>query len=259
MLRGIYTAAAGMNSIQLGTDTMANNLANIGTAGFKTSRVQYQAFPAMLMNRLGKGANNTGGDDNQPIGDLNTGVQVSSTPLNYTQGSLHQTGNPLDVAINGDALFSVKTGNGQTAYTRNGSFTLSDDHQLVTHEGYAVLGTDGNPITIEPDAGELTISAQGVISSLKQGEIGTLQRVKFEDARALVKLSDSLLTGENPQVLAPNEGGTVQQGFLENSNTNVVGEMIQSITGMRLYETLQRSISTQNATLEKTVNQIGKP
>jgi flagellar basal-body rod protein FlgF len=255
MLRGIYTAAAGMNAVQLATDTLANNIANVSTTGFKTRRVQYQAFPEMLINRINQ-------DAATPIGTINSGVQIGSTPIHMAQGALRQTGNPLDVAIEGDGLFEVQLGDGSKAYTRVGAFTLNDERTLVTTEGYAVMDTSNQPIVIPARAGNNNpvINEDGSISNTTGETLGTIKRVRFANPKeALSSLGDSLFTStKTPETLTTQQGGKLVQGFLEQSNTNVVSEMMQSMIGLRLYESLQRSITSQNQTLEKAVTEVGR-
>ncbi|MFM7389922.1 MAG: flagellar hook-basal body protein [Vampirovibrionales bacterium] len=252
MLRGIYTAASGMNAVQLMTDTMANNLANATTTGFKSRRVDMESFTPITIDRLDKGSN-------RDIGSLSTGVEISSTPIYFSQGSLRKTDNPLDIAIQGDALFTIEGRNGQTQYTRNGNFTLNDKQELVTGEGLRVLDTSGSPITLPTNVSEIIVGPRGQLKTVGGEDIAQLNLVTFKRPEGLEKVSDSLLWGEEPIPLAADSKTTVIQGFLEQSNTNMISEMLNSITGMRLYESLQRQITQQNQTLGKAVNEVGKP
>jgi flagellar basal-body rod protein FlgF len=252
MLRGMYTAAAGMNAVQLATDTLANNLANVSTTGFKTRRVQFQSFPELLINRIGK---NTSTD----IGSINSGVQISSTPVQFTQGTLRQTGNNLDIALEGDGLLQVQLGNGSMAYTRVGSLTLDGNRTLVTTEGYTVMGEGDRPIVLPSGSSNVTIYPDGGISNDAGETLGMIKRVRFQNPQALTNLGDSLFTStEPPETLTGGEGAQLVQGYLEQSNTNVVAEMMQSMMGLRLYESLQKSITSQNQTLEKAVTEVGR-
>jgi flagellar basal body rod protein FlgG len=250
MLRGIYTAASGMMGVQLATDTLANNIANVSTTGYKSRRVDFQAFGDMMIHRLEP-------QKATAIGNVNTGIEIASTPVYFGQGSLRQTGNPLDVAIEGDSLLAVKTEQGQVAYTRNGALTLNRNRELTTTEGYAVLDTNGQAIQFPEQPGEIQINQDGAITLKNTGqELATLQRVRFANPSGLHKLNDSLFIGDQPLAVGKGEGGTVQQGFLEQSNTNVVSELLQTMTGLRLYEALQKSMTTQNQTLGKAVNDL---
>jgi flagellar basal-body rod protein FlgG len=249
MLRGIYTAASGMLNTQLAVDTMANNVANVNTTGFKARYVQYQAYPEIQMSRI---------DDNgsQEIGKLTTGVEIIGTPLHFSQGHLQPTGNALDVAVDGDGFMVVKLPNGETAYTRNGSLKLNQQNQLTTEGQYPVLDAGGNAITVPEGAGKIVITEDGTLSTEAGQAFGKLQMVRFSNPKGLHQLGNSLFKGDTPIEVQSGKGSSFKQGYVERSNTNIVHEMIQSITGMRLYESLQRTISTQKETLEKAVNEF---
>jgi flagellar basal-body rod protein FlgG len=249
MLRGIYTAASGMLNTQLAVDTMANNVANVNTIGFKARYVQYQAYPEIQMSRI---------DDNgsQEIGKLTTGVEIIGTPLHFSQGHLQPTGNALDVAVDGDGFMVVKLPNGETAYTRNGSLKLNQQNQLTTEGQYPVLDAGGNAITVPEGAGKIVITEDGTLSTEAGQAFGKLQMVRFSNPKGLHQLGNSLFKGDTPIEVQSGKGSSFKQGYVERSNTNIVHEMIQSITGMRLYESLQRTISTQKETLEKAVNEF---
>jgi flagellar basal-body rod protein FlgG len=248
----MYTAAAGMNAVQLATDTLANNIANVSTTGFKTRRVQFQAFPELLLNKVSKG-------DAVEIGMLNSGADISSTPVQFTQGTLRQTGNNLDVALEGDGFLQVQLGDGSTAYTRVGSLTLDETKTLVTTEGHKVIGEGNTPIVLPAGSGNVTIYPDGGISNEAGQALGMIKRVRFPNAQALTNLGDSLFTStETPETLTGGQGAQLVQGYLEQSNTNVVAEMMQSMMGLRLYESLQKSITSQNQTLEKAVTEVGR-
>jgi flagellar basal-body rod protein FlgF len=250
MLRGIYTAAAGMLNTQLAVDTMANNVANVNTTGFKARYVQYQAYPEIQMSRIDD-------EGSQEIGKLTTGVEIIGTPLHFSQGHLQPTGNALDVAVDGDGFLVVQLPNGETGYTRNGSLKLNQQNELTSEGHYKVLDAGGNPITVPENAGKIVIQEDGTISTEAGQSFGKLQMVRFSNPKGLHQLGDSIFKGENPiDVQAAKGGSGFRQGYIERSNTNIVHEMIQSITGMRLYEGLQRTISTQKETLDKAVNEF---
>jgi flagellar basal-body rod protein FlgG len=165
------------------------------------------------------------------------------------------------VAIEGDGLFEVQLGDGSKAYTRVGSFTLDENRTLVTTEGFPVMDTNNQPITLAAGASNNPIINQdGSLSNEKGEDLGTLKRVRFSNPKAsLSSLGDSLFTSNTPpETLTAQQGGKLVQGFLEQSNTNVVSEMMQSMMGLRLYESLQKSITSQNQTLEKAVNEVGR-
>lgn len=248
MLRGIYTAAAGMASQLIRTDTLADNMANLGTTGFKTESVQFQSFSEALLSRIS-------GNRQQPLGTIARGSQVRTTTINFAQGDLVQTDNPLDLAIQGKGFFAVnlKDGSG-AAYTRAGNFVRDQEGYLTTLEGHKVQGTGGD-IQIPASARKIQISSSGDV--VVDGQpLAKLNIVDFEDTHALTRKAAGIyITDADPN---PVERINVQQGYLEQSNANVITEMVNSIEGLRIYETLQKSIQLQNETLGKSVNDVGR-
>ncbi|MDX2085814.1 MAG: flagellar basal-body rod protein FlgF [Candidatus Melainabacteria bacterium] len=259
MLRGIYTAAAGMMSQMIATDTLADNLANISTVGFKKRGVTMQEFPQMLLKRI------EGNTVQATLGTIATGSAVKATPIDFQQGAIRQTGNPLDVAIEGHGFFVVQDANGQDLYTRNGSFTLDPDGVLITADGLKVQGVGGE-IQLPGPVGEIQVLENGEVmaynaQSKTHNLIGRLQVAQFENENQLDRLGHSLYKA--PEGLEPkpvNEAGgfRVKHGALELSNVNAVGELVNTITGLRLYEALQKNIQTHNETLGRAVNDVGR-
>lgn len=255
MIKGLYTAAAGMLSTMVQTDTMANNLANVNTSGFKKNGVNFQSFPELLMKRMDSRGT-------QEIGSLMSGSKVRSTAVNFDQGGIRQTGNPLDVAIQGDGFFTVQDAEGNTYYTRNGSFTLSPEGILSTLDGKVVQG-EGGSISIPPDATDIKITEEGLISSGNQ-VFGRLKIARFADNGILEKYGDTTFQPNDPDAVLPEAavddalGYKLFQGSIETSNVNVVAELVNNISGMRLYESLQKNIQMHNQTLGKAVNEVGR-
>jgi flagellar basal-body rod protein FlgF len=249
MLRGIYTAASGMLSVQVATDTLANNIANVNTVGYKTRYAQYQASPEVSITRM---QNN----ERKQVGELTTGVDIIGTPIHFSQGHLQATANPLDIAIDGDGLFAVQLPSGEIGYTRNGSLKLNQNNELVIEGGAKLLDENNTPIVMPKTLKKVVIQEDGSIRNENGAPLAQLRMVTFSNLKGLHKMGDSIFKGENPIELGKGQGGRIMQGYLEGSNTNVVHEMIQNITGLRLYESLQKSISTQSKTLEKTINEI---
>lgn len=255
MLRGLYTAASGMMSTMTSTDVIANNLANVNTVGFKRSDVMYQDFDEMLIHRLGT-------NGNQPIGRLSLGNRVSQTAVNFVQGGIIDTGNNLDLAISGEGFFSIKDDNNEIFYTRNGGFTMDNEGFLVTKQGLRVQG-EGGDILFPPDTAVIDIDQYGQISV--NGNVVDLVKItRFENKAELLPMgatmyraSGNAMELDQPDNPAQN-GYYIYQGKLEGSNTNAIGEMINSITGLRMYETLQRNIKVHSETLGKAVNEVGR-
>ncbi len=249
MLRGIYTAASGMTNVQLATDTLANNIANVNTTAYKARYVQYQAYPEIAMSRVDSSGT-------AEVGKLTTGVEIVGTPLHISQGALQPTANPMDVAIDGDGFFAVELPNGEIGYTRNGKLKLNQANELVVDGGVKILDANGSPIVVQPDYRKLTITEDGTLHTEAGQAFARLKLVRFSNPKGLQAQGDSIYRGENPVDIPPGQGGAIMQGYIERSNTNVVHEMIQSISGMRLYESLQKSINTQSGTLGKAINEL---
>jgi flagellar basal-body rod protein FlgF/flagellar basal-body rod protein FlgG len=236
---GLYAACTALVSRTEALDTIANNLANASTVGYRT---QHNVFSSVLEQ-----AGAPGDDLNQAIN--NYGL-LSGTSLDETQGALQKTGNPLDVAIQGGGFFVVQTAGGGEMYTRNGSLQVSGKGQLVTSAGDPVMGAKG-PITMPP--GTVSISPDGTISS--NGAVaGKLKVVQFPDD---VELSSA---GENYYTAPANTAkdainATVQQGMLESSNVNPVSSMVELINAQRSAEMMQRALTMFNSEIDKTASQ----
>ncbi len=250
MLKGIYTAAAGMLTTNTAIDTLANNLANVNTVGFKANRLSYQTFPEMMLNKV---ENN----EKTAIGSLVNGSQIYGSYVNFAPGGIQQTGNPLDLAIHGNGFFHVKTADGTSLYTRAGNFTMDSNGYLVTPGGEFVQGQSGN-IQLNMADGPFTISENGTISAKGQN-VNQIGLVEFQDKQTLQKLSDNLYQATSASVVSTDPPKSViQQGALEQSNVNPISELVNNIQGMRLYEALQKNIHMHNDALGKTVNEVGR-
>jgi flagellar basal-body rod protein FlgF len=256
MLKGIYTAAAGMLATELATDTQATNLANVNTVGYKGSKANFQTFAEMLINRI-----DTQGQ--KGIGSITTGSKVFSTYVSHRPGAIHETGNTFDVAISGDGFFTVKSKtNGNTYYTRAGNFTVDAQGMLTTMSGDYVQGKLGN-IQLNLDEGPFAITPKGEITG-KGRMIDQFQISRFTDNQSLEKVSENLYqttaaSQKKPEPAADQPAGfKVIQGALEESNVSPVAELINNIEGIRLYEALQKNIHMHNDALGKAVNEVGR-
>lgn len=260
MVRGLYTAWTGMVNEQKRLDVIANNMANANTTGYKKQNVTSQSFDDELAVRIND--NNTDTTRKYPIGYMNLGVKIGETYLDFSQGSLRETGNTYDLALSGDGFFTIQTTNKQgetsTKYTRDGSFTVNTEGYLVTRDGDYVLDTNGERIQI-PGAqtaqnvafdqnGNLTVDGQ---------QIATLGIVSFENPQALLIYGENMYDATDAAGLQASTA-IVNQGYLEMSNTNVIEEMVDMITITRAYEAGQKMIQTTDTTLQKAVNEIGK-
>src|SRR5690349_2863496 len=220
MLRALNAAATGMAAQQLNIDVVANNMANVNTAGFRKSRAEFQD---LLYQTLRTPGGQSGNGASLPTGiQVGLGVRTVATQALHIQGAMKQTGNSLDLAIEGNGFFQVMRPNGDLAYTRAGNLKTDADGRLVTNDGFAIEPA----ITIPPDATSVSVSTTGVISVTQPGqqnsqEIGQLQLANFANPGGLLELGRSMYQQTNasgqPVVMNPGDGGvgTLAQGFLE--------------------------------------------
>jgi len=257
MFRSLATAASGMEAQQQKLDVTANNIANVSTNGFKKGRAEF----ADLIYQQTRGAGtSTGQGTSAPAAtEIGLGVRLTSTAREHAQGELHNTGNQLDVAIEGHGFLPVTMPNGTTQYTRDGALQMTAEGKLVTSEGYAV----GGDITIPTDAQTVTISSTGqvtatIASDSQPVELGQIQLATFANPGGLEGQGGNLFretSASGSAVLGnPGEGGagSLRQGMLEVSNVNVVEEMVDLISGQRAYEVNSRVIKAADEMLGET-------
>ncbi len=261
MIRSLYVAKTGLEAEQTRMDVIANNLANVNTSGFKGSRAVFQDL--LYQNRTQPGAQSSQSTQYPSGLQLGTGVRPVSTERLMTQGNLTQTGNSLDVAINGQGFFQVLEPNGTIAYTRDGTFQLNNQGQLVTANGYLVQPT----VTIPASAQSVTIGNDGTVSVTLPGQaapqqVGALQLASFVNPTGLQSVGDNLYlqTGSSG---APNTGqptlnglGSVRQGYLESSNVNVVAELVDMISTQRAYEVNSKAVTASDQMLQYVNNNL---
>lgn len=256
MVRGLYTAYTGMVNQQKRLDTITNNLANASTTGYKREGATARAFDEYLGVRIN---DRTSAYFATPIGNMSLGVKIGENYTDYSQGSLRNTENTFDLALEGNGFFSIsftnKQGEQSIKYTRDGNFTLDADGALRTTDGDYVQGEAGD-IYIPVEAAQVAITTSGEIYADGQ-YIDTVKIVDFEDYNYLKKY------GEN--MYEPVDGATekepaavIQQGYLEASNINAVSEMVEMITITRAYESNQKAVQTADAMIEKAVNEVGR-
>ena len=242
----LRTAASGMMAQQTRTEVIANNLANVNTTGFKRSRAQFQD---LLYQNL-QGPSVLGGPDSNTAGAIQVGrgTHLAGVLRENAQGSLENTGRPLDVAIEGEGYFQIQTSSGGTAFTRDGGFQISDQGMLTTNGGNQVVPG----IKIPPEASQLTISQTGVVSYAKSGketvELGRIEIARFSNPSGLQAEGGNLFTetpasGQALSGFPGDEGmGILLQGSLEGSNVEVVQEMVDMISAQRAYELNSKAI-----------------
>jgi len=234
MVSGIDAAASGMIAQQLNIDIIANNLANVNTAGFKELLPVFKNLSDIDLKEKNKNEENFNYLDKN-IGTLSSGSVVDSTILDLKQGALRKTDNKLDFAINGDGFFVVGTDKGD-CYTRNGNFTLNDEGTLVTKDGYPVLNQSGSAITIdisETNINKLDVNEDGTLILNKQ-ELDKFKIVEFKNPTDITTVGDALYKAANNNI-KPKEAknSKIEQGFVEGSNSNVIESMINTISATR--------------------------
>jgi flagellar basal-body rod protein FlgG len=256
MVRGLYTAYTGMANEQKRLDIIANNLANSATVGYKEESVTSQAFDNMLTIKI-KDASEAFND--RPVGNMSLGVKLGESYTNYGQGSLRQTSNTYDMALEGKGFFTLsvtdKAGNVSTQYTRNGSFTMTKDGYIVDEEGNHLMG-EGGEIQVPTDAAAVVIDTAGGLYA-DGVYVDTLQIVDFENYDYLTKQGETRYQALEGATEV-NANSLVRQGFTEQSNVNVVSEMVEMITITRAYEANQKIIKSIDGTLDLAANSVGK-
>ncbi len=254
MNSALWAAKTGLDAQQTRMTVVSNNLANVNTTGFKRDRAVFEDLLYQTLRQVGAQSSQ---DSQLPTGlHLGTGTRVVATEKLYSQGSLTQTGNALDLAIEGRGLFQILLPDGTTAYTRDGSFKLDSQGNVVNSSGYALQP----PISIPSDTVSITIGADGTVSVVSQGQaapqqVGTLQLVDFVNVAGLQARGGNLLleSAASGAAQVGNPGlnglGSLQQGSLEASNVNVVEELVNMIEVQRAYEMNSKAVSTTDQML----------
>jgi flagellar basal-body rod protein FlgG len=259
MIKALRTAASGMSAQQMNVDVIANNLANVNTTGFKKSKIEFQDI---LYQRLRTAGSESAAGSTVPIDlEVGYGTRPVATLRSFSMGSLQMTGNPLDFAIEGNGFYQVLLPDGTIAYSRDGSFKLSADGQIVTSDGFYLQPG----ITIPADATEINVSVDGIIAVLVPGEsepqeIGQLELAKFINPSGLQAIGHNLFVASassgEPVLGTPSlEGlGRINQGYLEMSNVDIVEEMVNMIIAQRAYEINSKAIQTSEEMSQITNN-----
>ncbi len=259
MFKSLWIASTGMEAQQLYVDVISNNLANVNTVGFKKNRVDFEDLLYM--------GTKTPGVASSPNTEVPTGVQIGqgvrpvATQKQFSMGSLQQTENPLDLAIEGDGFFQIIKPNGETAYTRDGTLKIDSGGNLVNSNGYALEPA----ISITEETQKINISPDGIVSILESGsstpvQVGNIELARFVNPTGLQAIGGNLFvkteaSGE-PVTGVPGDSalGFISQGFLELSNVSVVEEMVNMIVAQRAYEISSKSIKTADDMLQMAAN-----
>ncbi|NLL73527.1 MAG: flagellar hook-basal body protein [Clostridiales bacterium] len=256
MVRGLYTAYTGMANEQKRLDVIANNLANAATVGYKEENVTNQAFDEVLTIKI---RDESEAYNNRPIGRMTPGVKLGESYTSYTQGSLRSTEQPYNLALEGKGFFAIsvtdRAGNTDIKYTRNGLFTMTKDGHIVDTDGNHLMGESGE-LQIPTDSVDVVVDATGAIYA-DGNYVDTLLLADFEDYNYLVKSGDTMYETLEGALIMP-ATASVRQGYTEQSNVNVVSEMVDMISVTRAYEANQKVIQSIDQTLDLAANSIGK-
>lgn len=268
MLRSLWTAASGMTAQQLNVDTIANNLANVNTIGYKTETAE---FKSLLYQTLQTKTTSANGENKPVSAQVGLGVRNTAITSNYKQGSYVESSSNFSFAINGAGFFGVQENDGTTAYTRSGNFYLSQGSSgmvLCTSEGYPVLDSTGEPIVLDSamEASKITVDADGNFcypdASGNAAKIGVkIGLFQFSNAAGLTKNSSSLLLESDASGVPINEDentdikkSAIKQGYVEGSNVDVAIEMVNLITAQRAYELNSKAIQAADDMLSQANN-----
>jgi flagellar basal-body rod protein FlgG len=254
MMRALWTSASGMIAQQNHIDTISNNLANVNTTGYKKSRADFT--DTLYQTMRAAGTSESSATTFPTSVSVGLGSQMVSTTMLFSQGTFQQTDNPLDVAIEGSGFFVVTLPNGTQAYTRDGSFKVDGEGRIVTSQGYPLEPE----IVIPSDMETLGIGTDGTVSVVRSGQttseqLGQMQLAIFQNPGGLSRVGGNLYTptaasGEATVGNPGEEGrGSLQQGVLENSNVQIVEEMVNLIIAQRAFETNSRAIQTADEML----------
>ncbi len=274
MVRSLYTAATGMMAQQTNVDTIANNISNVNTVGYKE---EVTSFKSLLYQNLRTRTTSANGEEKPVPAQVGLGARVSAITSLYTQGALNASDSNTDFAISGDGFFAVENpnpneeGTNAIMYTRNGNFQFAlanDGVMLATSEGYPVVSADGQPITFgaDYDATKLTIDSDGNILYPDEQNNPQLTGIKiglfqFSNPSGLDKVGGTYMTQSDASGVALNEDtdnvarrSVLKQNYLEASNVNVATEMVNLITAQRAYELCSKAITTSDTMMEQANN-----
>lgn len=259
MIQSLYTASTGMLGMQTQIDTTANNIANVNTIGFKKSRAEFADLMYKVMSYAGTATSDM---TKSPTG-IEVGLGVRPTAINkiFSEGSLKQTDNQLDVAITGKGFFKIELPDGTLVYSRNGALKVDDNGSIVTSDGYKLIPE----IVIPPDVTNISIGVDGTVSVIQPGQaqaaqIGQVLLTNFINPSGLHSMGDNLYleTDSSGQPIDGTPGldglGVLRQGFVELSNVELVVELTDLITGQRAYDSNSKVITTSDEMLQTTNN-----
>ena len=242
----LYQAAAAMNATERWQELVSDNIAAASIPGARKREISFSAVQAGLAPQAA-------------LGSLHYVIPSATTAVNFQQGELHASANRMDFALEGPGFFTVQLPSGQTAYTRDGQFNLNAQGQLVTNQGYLVLGQAG-PIQFDPNnGGAITISDSGDVSQGAEKK-NTLQLAEFNNPALLTPLGGGIFTADNSALQKTSATAThVRQGFIEAANTSPTEQMATLITAMRMFEANQKVLQMQSDRMSREITDLGNP
>ncbi len=255
MIRALWTAASGMQAQQLNMDVIANNLANVNTAGFKKSRADFQDL--MYQNLKTTGAPSTSTTQTAGI-QVGLGTKAAAVTKLFTAGNISQTGNQLDISVEGDGFFQIQLPDGTTGYSRAGAFKRDNQGRIVNSDGYPLLPA----ITIPSNATTINIGNDGTVSVLQAGiptatTVGNIQLANFSNPSGLSSMGHNIYQATDSSGTATtgtpgqNGLGSTAQGMLEMSNVSIMEEMVNMIVSQRAYETNSKAVQASDEMLKQ--------
>ncbi len=259
MMRALWSAATGMIAQELNVDTIANNLANVNTGGYKRQRVNFQD---LLYDTMRMPGTPSAQGVEIPTGiQIGLGTRVASTSKMFDQGTFQETGNPLDLVIEGNGFFQILLPDGTTGYTRAGAFSLDSQGNIVTPEGYSL-----EPSVVVPSGAQIAVGVDGTVSAIISGQpqnLGQIQIARFANPAGLLSKGHSIFveTAGSGTATTGTPGldglGSIAQGVLELSNVKVVTEMVNMIVAQRAYEANSQAIKIADSMLQ-TASQLNR-
>ncbi len=258
MRESMYSALFGAMSNEIRLDTISNNLANVNTTGFKKEAYAFHdTFQRFAHDYLTDDRTNLRGKEIWPKAYVQARPRLSGQYSDQSQGSMQVTGNPLDLAIVGKGYFKVRTPDGD-ALTRSGSFTLADDGRLITEQGFEVLGNGGTPVVLPRD-NKIVVDSKGRVSA-DGTQLAELDLTDVSDPKALEKMGKNLfrIKKGSQATEVPSEDISVQQGYLEKSNVEIVTEMVNMMEAQRAFEINQKIMTTTDGMESLVINKVGQ-
>ena len=250
MLRGMYTSVSAMINLQSSQTVITNNIANVNTTGYKSETLVSKTFEDVLISNNDRYVNGKG--TKQELGVLNFGVKIDEVKTNYLQGTLVQTSNETDFALNGNGFFTVRDNEGNTYYTRDGVFNINGNGYLVNGSGYEVLNTNNQPIYIGNS--KITVDSNNNLI-LDSGELHKFNIVDFDDYDSLNKIGQNLYSAQG--AIATNNY-ELKIGYKETSNVDIIDATSALMSNLRAFEANQKVVQVMDSTLSKIASEIGR-